>query len=338
MPRSCAGSPLTATTSRRPPGENEPLEVEIIDLANEDSDREELVPATMNQAEQREREQEGDDEDEISFQGSTGPRIRRFGRTLERILGEIDRPLQNPEEHSNTTSSHFNTYPQQSFISPEEYDGFDDVFVYDTPLSPPKAVQRIPTRKGFSRSFELELGGFIDSDDDEDKIKLEGEEKVEAPQSIQRKKRKLSKVHQGLTFACSGCERPLLLNAESSGRKVYALACGHLIDGYCLSFLSTPSHLPPDASKHAPKPSLPRTSSVFPRSHSLSLPARNAKRALKRAQTHRYVCPVQGCGKTYYSDLVEQPEILRPDIDLSKDQEMLWKVRFGSDGVIPVYV
>lgn len=52
-----------------------------------------------------------------------------------------------------------------------------------------------------------------------------------------KKRRRKTNLDPHLTFGCSSCLRPLLLDASTSSRRIYALACGHLVDGWCLAGL-----------------------------------------------------------------------------------------------------
>ena len=52
-----------------------------------------------------------------------------------------------------------------------------------------------------------------------------------------KKRKRKTNLDPHLTFGCSSCLRPLLLDASTRSRRIWSLACGHLVDGWCLSGL-----------------------------------------------------------------------------------------------------
>lgn len=248
----------------------------------------------------------------------------------------------------------------------------------------PTGSNRSGTRKGFSRDFELDVGGFVDSSSEEDEAEAEEEEEEEtvekggfsppsstpplpstpsppitadqneddddeitvidsvlpsrplSPRPVgpttttKKRKRRLSKLRKyGLTFGCSSCLRPLVLHAQSPSRRIYALSCGHLVDGYCLSRLSAPPYstyplaypLPPDL---APDPKGKGKGKLPP---------------VPKERTYEWVCPVEGCEKAHGSDLELFVDRQTGDVGVFLEgPQWCWRARVGSDGVGFVYV
>ena len=129
-------------------------------------------------------------------------------------------------------------------------------------FAPPEPL---PTRRLYSRNCELEVQGVEDSseeegDEEEQEVErsllvAEGEgEGGEVDPVTQLKTRRQTRTGKrkaksssstGLTFGCSSCARPLLLSAATASRRIWALSCGHLVDGWCLSHLYVPASPPP---------------------------------------------------------------------------------------------
>ena len=52
-----------------------------------------------------------------------------------------------------------------------------------------------------------------------------------------KKRKRKTNLDPHLTFGCSSCLRPLLLDASTRSRRIWSLSCGHLVDGWCLGGL-----------------------------------------------------------------------------------------------------
>lgn len=205
-----------------------------------------------------------------------------------------------------------------------------------------------PSKAGPSSYAPVVLDLIDDSDDDDDEIAIvepDGQTSVysgsgaitfggstplpsPAPAPVVPRKRKAPSIEEAppnLRLVCSGCDRPLILQAAAPSRKMHVLACGHVIDGYCLDFLSRP---PPARSGSSSTAAAASAAAAAPATRSKGkgrAPPAPKKKAFK------WHCPVESCGLEHTS------EGLPVEDDDGGEPVYVWKAKQGKGGVVPVY-
>jgi hypothetical protein len=110
------------------------------------------------------------------------------------------------------------------------------------------------------------------------------------------------------TLVCAHCLSPLLLNSTGGIKgRLWALRCGHILDGECTYTLMRPRPLPTDKGK-APAPAAP-TPNIRTRLRLRPTPPRPALKRKRSSgarvarETYEWTCPVGGCGRVHESVL-----------------------------------
>lgn len=156
--------------------------------------------------------------------------------------------------------------------------------------------------------------------------------------TVNAKKRKAASLEEApnLMLVCAGCNRPLILQAASAGRKSHVLSCGHIVDGHCLGHLSSPT--PPILSASA-APSDPASSAT---TFLASVPSPRTRAKGKgrappkpKKKLFKWHCPVDSCDREHTS------EGLPVELGVSQVGQTTvyqWKPKVGKGGVIPLYI
>ncbi|KZW03519.1 hypothetical protein EXIGLDRAFT_721729 [Exidia glandulosa HHB12029] len=191
-----------------------------------------------------------------------------------------------------------------------------DPAMFDEPAPPPKIQYKrewlfpkaLPA--GFTSNFDLEGGEVIDLSGDTPDPKGKGKRK--APPVAQR------------MLVCAKCVEPLRAGASDKSVRVWALRCGHVIDGRCLLALAEDPERAAAFAEIEPQASTSTSSS--PSSSKRKQPARRVAKgrttrgkkasaaksaAAQEEETlvlaeHEWSCPVGSCGRKHASQLVKR--------------------------------
>lgn len=218
----------------------------------------------------------------------------------------------------------------------------------------------LPTRRGYTRKFEIEMGGFVDSESEDegeevneqssppppppvppllqpsnsdDDILLVYPDGTSTPTSLlppvppppvtsRKRKRPLPKaeLNPHLTLGCSGCARPLILGATESASRRV--------------FVLRCGHLVDGwCLEHLAHPSGEEEAELV--ADAASVLAAGRKSSRKKNQPvplfFDWECPVDGCGHVHESEGVEREEA-------TAGSGLEWKPRMGPGAVVQVYV
>lgn len=175
-------------------------------------------------------------------------------------------------------------------------------FLFKEPLAPGFTADFAPPEPPPApKVFDVETG---------EEIVDKGKRKAEAPQRL---------------LVCAKCVDPLLADQNARERRVWALRCGHVLDGRCLAAVAEDADV---AAAHAPAPSAPAPAPL----ESAAGPARTTKQTARRGKgrtavrgrkpvaqpppepetvvlaEREWACPVPRCGKAHWSQLVRKGE------------------------------
>jgi hypothetical protein len=142
--------------------------------------------------------------------------------------------------------------------------------------------------------------------------------------AVVNRKRKAPSVEEAppnMKLVCPGCNRPLILQAATASRKMHVLACGHLLDGYCLDFLSRP---PGSEEASSAVNSAPPAGATRAKGKGRAPPT-------PRKKSFKWHCPVESCGREHVSEGVPAED------EGGRELRYVWKAKAGKGGVVPLY-